>query len=219
MRNAETVIDAMLAEQLKPKACSGFALKAYFMQMVVLILRAFASSAGTGNGDGLLRLGQWFRRLEERSGEPLQISELAKEHGMSVRSLERCFLELTADAEGVPHRNPSGKGDAAADLNRAADFTCGLPGRIFRRRLFFARIPPPLRPYAGQLPAQRNGRRTQRCFRADGIKNIRACRYDVTGRQNSHNRQQRLPYLHRTAAACREATECGTVSGSSGPAS
>ena len=95
MRNAETVIDAMLAEQLKPKACSGFALKAYFMQMVVLILRAFASSAGTGNGDGLLRLGQWFRRLEERSGEPLQISELAKEHGMSVRSLERCFLELT----------------------------------------------------------------------------------------------------------------------------
>ena len=99
MTEAGQFIEMMMREQTEQRAGSVFGMIAGFMQLVLLISRVFTRSCGQEAGD-LCRVGRLLAFLEEHCSEPLQVSELARKNGVSVRTLERLFREVVNRSPG-----------------------------------------------------------------------------------------------------------------------
>jgi transcriptional regulator GlxA family with amidase domain len=90
-------VDEMEAELKQRRPGFGFLAMASFMQLVGHLSRCY-SAARDADSRHLLKIAQAITHLESRTGEEINLEELAAIAGMSTRSLVRAFREAT----GVP---------------------------------------------------------------------------------------------------------------------
>lgn len=131
MAEAERIIETMMDEQEKRRPGHMFGMTAGFMRLVLLISRA-AMRIGGDDAAALGQVGRLLAYLEGHCSEPLQVADLARVNGISVRTLERLFRDATG--------RPPGEYLAELRLNRGAKILqeSGLPVTQVARQVGFS---------------------------------------------------------------------------------
>lgn len=99
MREAERILARVLAEQEAARPGCAFGMMAGFMQLILLISRAATRNCSETTA-ALGEIGRLLTYLERHCTDALQISDLARGSGISVRTLERLFRQVTGRSPG-----------------------------------------------------------------------------------------------------------------------
>jgi AraC-like DNA-binding protein/uncharacterized cupin superfamily protein len=100
MATANALVREMEVEQQQARPGWQVAVTASFARLVLLISRTIAD-AEYGEYDEMIRINRILQHIARHCHEPLRISQIAKEAGLSVRTLERLFRSSLNTSPGA----------------------------------------------------------------------------------------------------------------------